>query len=610
MIDTLVIHTCVLPGFTALGLSLLLTPLVRAFARSHGYLAKPSLDRWHQTPTALFGGIGIFLAFLMSYGLWAEHDRTFWGLILGCELMFFFGLIDDVLCAKPSTKLLGQIVAASVLPACGLMVPGLPPQFAIPLTVLWVVGLVNAFNLLDNMDGLSAGVAVIAASVMAAHAVMTDNLAVAMVAAILAGSALGFLRYNVHPASIFMGDAGSQLLGYVLAAVALLGVPGHATNLVATMMIPVLLLSVPIFDTLLVALARKLHCRPVSQGGTDHSSHRLVALGLSESRAVWVLYVISAIAGALVLLNTGFGSLTLLMMMLMFGVALLLFGMFLGEVRIYSPEEMEQARKGSRSNNVFLNGLILYKRRVAEVAIDTVIIYVAYLSSYLLRYEGVISEANAALIAESLPLVITIKLSCFFGLGLYRGVWRYVSLRDLVNVVRAVTIASGATVLALLFVTRFEGYSRAAFVIDWIVLVLLVSGVRVMLRVFQELFAGAATTEGSRILIVGAGDTGELVLRELRQHHRQTYQPVGFVDDDLSKHGRSIHGLPVLGGSEGLYDIVRRHRVQEVLVAIPSLSLERWDAIASMCRAQSITCRPTTSMVSVTYESVQSGGVI
>ncbi len=298
--------TSVLPFVLAVGIVLAatLTPLARFCARRAGLVANPREDRWHGKPTALLGGPAIVVAVLAS--LLVASPFPVAGLTLawlvGAVAIATVGVYDDVRLLRPSTKLIAQIVAA-LLPICaGLRIPALPPPVSIGVTLLWIVGMTNAFNLLDNMDGLAAGVAAIVASFLVLHAQGAGDRALAAAAAALAGASAGFLVYNVHPASIFMGDGGSLFLGYCLGTLSLLNMTARPSTSLASAAVPVFLLAIPIFDTTLVTVLRILNGRSIAVGGRDHASHRLVLLGLSEPRAVTGLCLISAVTGVVSLL--------------------------------------------------------------------------------------------------------------------------------------------------------------------------------------------------------------------------------------------------------------------------------------------------------------------
>lgn len=265
-----------------------LTPIVRWVARQGGWVAIPVAEKWHDTPTTLLGGVAIFIggatALAISGGLSAFPVRV-WG---GAVLLFGAGLADDLWGLRPATKLVTQIGSAALVLSAGLLfAPSAPVWISGPLTLIWLLGLPNALNLLDAMDGVAASVAILAAVFLGLVAGFQGLGALVVAAAALAGATAGFLVYNVAPARIFMGDCGSLFLGYVLAVLGL-GVQGAGGG-VGSVLIPVLVLVVPIFDTTFVSITRIRRGQPVTHGGTDHTMHRLVRLGWSERHAPLLL---------------------------------------------------------------------------------------------------------------------------------------------------------------------------------------------------------------------------------------------------------------------------------------------------------------------------------
>lgn len=579
--------------YGGLFLSLLLafgtTPLVKRFAVRLNRVATPSQDRWHSKPTPLLGGLAIFIAFFLPYLLFYIGQHHFWVILGGAFLALSIGLFDDFIRINPSTKLIGQILIACFMVRYGLrLAPAASPLWSMPLTVLWIAGIMNAMNLLDNMDGLAGGIAVISASFLLLNSLLNGYSDIAILMSLIVGAALGFLYYNFSPAKIFMGDSGSMLLGYLLAVGSILQIDSNASHLVVTLALPVLVLSVPVFDTTFVTVMRKLHQRPISQGGRDHASHRLVAFGLSERKAVLTLYAVSSFLGILSLLYAQLNPAVMAVLIGLVGIALFSFGKFLGEIKVYTDEGALRAN-GDKKGWILLDGIVYHKRRVVEVLVDFAIICLSYISAILLRYEGIISPENLRQIRDSLPLLIGIKFVSFFSFGLYRGVWRYVSLNDLLSIFKAVLVGELGIIAALVFVARFESYSRSVFVIDGLLSLVLIGGSRVALALFRDFFISMSERK-KRILIMGAGDGGEFALREIRNNHRLDYQPVGFIDDDLKKQGYRIHGIPVLGTRHQLVEIAKRRGVQEVLIAIPSISNDRFRDVYENCKRHNILC--------------------
>jgi UDP-GlcNAc:undecaprenyl-phosphate GlcNAc-1-phosphate transferase len=277
------------------------TPAARRVALRLGAVDRPAERKLHTTPMPLLGGVAVYGAVVGSLLLFPERKEVVQlaGIVIGASWVSLLGLWDDRRGMHPTLKLIGQAAAGAVLIAVGIQVAlPLPAWANIALTLLWVVGITNAFNLLDNMDGLSSGAGAVAAACFLLMAAMNDQYLVSGLAAGVLGACLGFLVYNFNPATIFMGDSGSLFLGFVLAALGIkLRFPAN-TNWV-TWMVPVLVLGVPVFDTTLVIVSRlRRGTNPLTTPGKDHLSHRLVRLGWTEREAVLLLYLIGCALGA------------------------------------------------------------------------------------------------------------------------------------------------------------------------------------------------------------------------------------------------------------------------------------------------------------------------
>ena len=446
------IEAILYPFAAAFLLAVLLVPLCRRLAFKLDLVAHPRDDRWHRTSIPMLGGIAIGLAIFAGcfvIGI-ASEVAVF---LIAAIVIFIAGLIDDILVLKPSTKLVVQLAMASALVAFDLRLNWVESRLLDSmLTMAWVVGLTNAFNLLDNMDGLSSGTAVVVAAMMIAGlwTGVTREIAGEEMAflALIAGAASGFLVYNFPPASIFMGDAGSLTLGFSLAAMALgsEGVRGSRTDVLTVMVAPVFVLLIPIFDTTLVTVARILSGRSPAVGGRDHSSHRLVAIGLSERGAVFLLWGLAAIGGVigLIVRNTTQGW-TMIVGGL-FLALMALFAVYLARVRVYSDTAVPPARE---SRLTPLVNEFMHKRRVFEVLMDFILIAAAYYFANRWRYDVETYAAQADRFYSSLPIVISVQLIAFFLVGVYRGLWHVFDAHDAVTVLKGVAL--GVSGVALLY---------------------------------------------------------------------------------------------------------------------------------------------------------------
>lgn len=289
----------------ALSFALASTPVVRRFAQRVGFLDKPAARKLQKHPIPLMGGVAIYAGFLISLVLFGRHYLPeLAGILGGATLLSLLGLWDDRVELPAAVKLLGQIAATAglILTKARIQLGWLPDWTNIVLTVLWVVGISNAINFLDNMDGLAGGISAVAAAYFMVIAAMNGQYLVSSLAAAVFGACLGFLVFNSRPASIFMGDAGSLFLGFVLAVIGIkLRFPANINTI--TWMVPVLVMGVPIFDTALVIVSRSRRgVNPFTTAGKDHTSHRLVRLGFTQREAVFALYLVSCFLGLLAIL--------------------------------------------------------------------------------------------------------------------------------------------------------------------------------------------------------------------------------------------------------------------------------------------------------------------
>ena len=570
----------------ALAAALGATWAVRGVARRMSWVARPRADRWHLRPTALLGGVGIFVGFMVSYLAWRPARIDGDALLVACSAaMFLLGLVDDRIQLKPYTKLIGQIAVATLCTTYGLRLHWLQNVVLdTGLTIFWLVGVTNALNLLDNIDGAAAGIATIAALFLVYFSHVQGHHDGARLAAAFAGATLGFLVFNFNPASIFMGDCGSLFLGFFLGGLSLVGsnVTGARRNLAAVLSIPVLLLLIPILDTTLVTISRRYHGRSVAQGGRDHASHRLVALGLSERGATLLLWAIAATSGGVAVLVRNVSQAVALGLVAAFIMAMLFLTVFLGRVKVYEAIEAEAEAR----NRALLPTLadFSYKRRVFETLNDLVLILLCYYGAYLLRFEGLAEQAEFLQpFGRSLPVVVVTQLGVFLAVGLYRGLWRYTGMDDLALIVKAVLAAAATSSVALYVLFRFHGLSRSVMLIDAVLLLLGVAGTRVAFRLLRS-WLGGVRESGQRVLIYGAGDGGELLLRELRNNHDLGLVAVGFVDDDPQKTGRVIHGVPVVGGIAELDRLIASTRVEVVVASTAKIEPDRWELVERTCR--------------------------
>lgn len=446
----------------------------RAIAHRLGFVSRPRKGRWSQDTVALGGGVPIALALIAGAAFSGSELALVYAPALA--LVFLLGLIDDVRGVPPAGKLIVQALAAAYVVSFGILLPGPGPLLAIPLTIAWIVGLTNALNLLDNMDGLAAGIAAIAAIALA---FLLDGFW-ALSAWILAGAALGFLIHNFKPARIFMGDGGSLPLGFALALLSTrVRIPG-APPWYALIAVAFLPLAVPLLDTALVAYTRRRAGRPFFLGGRDHTSHRLVALGLSERRAVLVLYACGALAGAGALSALLGVWPVILAAAALVAAGLALFGVFLSGAPVsYGSEGAAPLNRGG-------DPILI----AVEIAVDIAVIALVWTLSHLMRFQNFGPETVAAYtratVIPLLPFVLASKLGALFICGLHRGFFKALSLKDVYRIFKAASLGSLLLVLASALGSRLENLSRLVVALDWSLTFLAVLATRAALGALRR----------------------------------------------------------------------------------------------------------------------------
>jgi len=566
----------------AFGISVGLTFGVRAMARRFNLFAQPSPDRWHRRPTALLGGVALALGFACPV-LWLGAFAEVAPAVALAALVAAIGLADDLKRLNPATKLVFQAVVAAIALFVGFRLGWTGSLTADSLlTVLWLVGLANAFNLLDNMDGLAAGVAAIAALAYLVLAVSLGAATDALLFAALAGSVLGFLVFNFQPASIFMGDAGSLFLGFTLALLSTRLGPGLGAGGISAVLIPVAILSVPIFDTALVTFLRGLAGRSVSVGGRDHSSHRLVGLGLPERRAVLVLYGCAA-AAASAGLSVSYLDLSHANILVgLFFVGLTFFGIHLAHVRVYRADEAEAT--GGKTTIAIVLRNVNSRIHVLDVLVDVCVVTLSYYAAFRIRFDDAAFVNFFPVFLRSLPIVVGVSVASLWWAGAYRGMWNYFGMFDVAVLVRATALATVCSVAAVSYAFRFENHSRAVFVISGVLGFVLLAAGRASFRLVHELAGRTGnSTAVKRVLVYGAGDAGFHVLQAIRAS-KLPLQVVGLADDDAAMHGRSVLGVQVVGGLQALLRMVEERSVEGVLVSTMSIPHDLLDRLRAACR--------------------------
>ena len=589
--------------------SFLLTPLIRLVSVKVGAVDLPGERKIHQKPMPSAGGLAIFVSsilcilIMLSIGFASEYFRFLssgkWiGALIGAVIIVGLGLVDDIRRLHYVPKAIIQMLAGLLLVAVGfeIKVLSLPFTsrvlelgfFSIPFTILWIMGITNALNLIDGLDGLAAGVALIAFGTIFSVAVLNGNAQTALLCALLGGSILGFLKYNFHPASIFLGDSGSLFLGYCLSIISIEG--SYKGAAVLSIMVPILVLGLPIVDTLLAMLRRFFKSlRLVSsidsqylllgmfKADRDHIHHRLLRLGLSHQRVVLMLYGLGVILGlgavsTLFLKNRDIGFL-----MLAIGIATY------GGIKKLGYNELAIV-KGSAFLPVF--SLPMVNRRIFHVFFDVMLITLAYAGALIFKYEAASYEFLKNLAFKTFPLILLIKVAVFYFGGVYRRSWRYTNVADGILLFQVILLSSLLSYILSNLILPVP-ISFRIFVVDGFLLTLLAGGSRLSFRVL-DYFQREEKKTGERAIIYGAGKGGTFALREFLSNASLHLLPIGFIDDNRDMAGKIINGYPVLGTIENLSALLETHHPSHVIISSLKIPSAKIRALKQFCEKNGV----------------------
>jgi UDP-GlcNAc:undecaprenyl-phosphate GlcNAc-1-phosphate transferase len=603
----------------AAGASYLLTPLVRRFAVLANITDLPNERKIHKKPIPLLGGFSVFIAFNLSVviglmitpSLGAGTILSRWPSFFICEtIVLFLGFLDDLKHLKPSLKFVFQVGVGFLAFVFGFGIQNVANPFgggiinlgllSMPVTILWVVFIANALNLIDGLDGLAAGTAFIASMTIFAISFFNANEGIALVSIVLAGSVLGFLRYNFHPATIFLGDSGSLLLGFLLAIFSVQGSSQGPT--VLAMMAPILALGLPIMDTLLSMGRRFLKSIHVIDYSTkknstkalligrfsvfaadkDHLHHRLLKRGFSQRKAVLILYGVCIGLSALAFLSFAYKNVNMIPFM---GAILIAF--FIGIRRLNYPEF-----------KILENGLLIpiinfpmVSGRLFLAFFDLMAIsFSAYLGISLL-FKGFGESAQAHFI-QVVPLLLLIKIGVFFLSGIYRLSLVQASLEEAARILGTIFLSSLSSFLIMSLIFDVDDFGGPAFfVLDFYLLLTLAGGFRGTFRVLKSYYEKGLSVKGRKVLIYGAGSRGSSVLKEIRHNGSYTISPVGFIDDDPQKIGRDLHGCPIIGALEDLDELYKQNDISEIIISTEKIGRDKVKKLVEFCEKKGIVLR-------------------
>ena len=497
-------------------LALFGVPIVRAAARRLSVLAPVDEMSRHREPIPLLGGAAIVGAVLFAISI--AGVLPLW-MLLGTTGLFAVGLFDDVVALRPTRKLILQaVVVVAVLMTRQPHMNSSWPMLDAVFSALWLVSTINAFNLIDGLDGLAAGIGIAAALAIAFLGGRNGDLSLSCQALAIGGALVAFLIFNAHPASIFMGDSGALPLGFMLGAMALEAGSGatHSSRL-AQAAIPLLIMLVPILDMTIASLGRAATGTPVTRRGLDHSHHTLLALGLSDRMAVIVCWSLQMIAAGCAVVIAVMPHAWLFFALPFLGAFFGLIGSFMIDLTV---DEVDAARQNQPLPRLarFIRG-VAYRRRMAAVGLDCTLITAAYLGAFLLRRGFVVDETIVTNLLPNVPLVAVIAYGAFSIFGLYRRGWHYRDTTDALRLANA-AVASG---ILLVIGSYFLPLMVSGSIV--VLFVVLLVGLLILSRLwFRALHIG----------IVWLASVSEQVNENVTLDHALQRVPVNKVDKAVS----------------------------------------------------------------------------
>jgi UDP-GlcNAc:undecaprenyl-phosphate GlcNAc-1-phosphate transferase len=566
---TIIAERLIICGATAFGSAAALTPAAKALASQFNIVGMPCEESGHSEPTPVLGGLAIVVAVIASLGIAGE--LPLW-MLAGTLALLAVGIVDDVIELTPLRKLLAQLAVVAFFLWAAPPPPVVTrwPLVNLGLAGFWMVAVINAYNLVDGLDGLAAGVGIAAVGAIGVVGWWSRDAALTC-AALAAGAALGgFLLFNFHSASIFMGDSGALPMGFLLGALSLQGAALQLNSHLSRAVFPMLVMLVPLLDTAIVSVSRLATGNPISRRGLDHSHHRLLTLGLSVPRAVAVSWSLAA-TGALLAAGQTLLPHAYLLSALPFVIAGIgVIGLFMVDLTF---EDRAPGAAYGYLQGVARNILSLgYKRRLAEAVLDLALIPAAYFGACLLRRDFIINDAQVLSMMSSTPVFFVATYVAFGLTGVYRGIWRYAGIADFIRFANGSLLAGILVAIASLFI-RLE-ISGSIAVLYVVLLFNLLVFTRMSFHIQRRALAlFALPTE--QVLIVGAGRMGEAATRYIFSGSDRRMRLVGFVDDDAFKGGKLVHGHQVLGPLDELPRIYATAGFHRILIAADDISKER-----------------------------------
>jgi UDP-GlcNAc:undecaprenyl-phosphate GlcNAc-1-phosphate transferase len=542
-------------GITAV-VGLIFNALLVRFSNRLPFLKTPAHDRWHTGRIPDSGGIAIFGALAVAYFL--EFQGRYVPVALGALALWTLGTIDDQIHLTPKIKIGAQAIIVTAVVGSGISVNVTSYNFVnAALSWLWLMGITNAFNLIDNMDGLAAGVVIIIAAFRSGLLYINGFTNESLLFAVIAASFSGFLVFNLKPAKIFMGDGGSMLAGFILAALTIHSPILHAHSSIASFFYPVLTFAYPIFDTTLVTTLRKIAGRKISVGGRDHSSHRLASLGMQDSAVVLTLWLFTAVgsAAAFLLYRLPVSTGIAILLLLLFAS---LFGLFLATLPAY-PMFSSRAAGRLRALRRWVPSL----RAGVTLLLDSTVAALAVITAFLIRFDLTIPASQYSNVLLSIPVIMASHALGGILFHTYDWSWEFFGVSEILPLAGAACVSTLAGVGFYFSVGDVSGgvvllYAALSFGLTVMM--------RSSLRFFRQTLQQPASGECRRVAIFRADLEGEALARFLLGSATLALRPVVFLDDRPLREGVRVCGLPVRNIDSNLRILQREWKLDAVLL--------------------------------------------
>ena len=587
------------PAAVAGFLAWLLTPASVWLALRVGAIDEPGPRRVHTQPVPRLGGLAVVASTVTLLGAgaigipwaprWAAPTVSF-GILAGLAPILAVSIRDDISHMRALPKFIAHGMGAAVAMAFGVLLPptvhlfGVPVSLgwmAIPLSALWLIGVTNAFNIVDGLDGLSAGLGLISAASLAGVLLMTHEPGNAAAVLVLGGSIVGFLPYNIHPARVFLGDSGATAIGYLLGCFTLAG-PALLSSGLATL-IPVLLVGVPVADTI-VSMARRMLSRLETGSGNrfyeadhNHIHHRLLVLGLSHQKAVLTLYAAGGLLSLMAL-----ASLLLTKQQSGYLLGGILLAGLIGLNRL-GYGEFALLRRGVALR---FYDLPVLRRSFFVVFVDIAVIAVALYLSIGLKLDDWDPAVTRGHLLAMLAVLTPATVISFTWLGMYRGSWRLAGIEDFWRLCLAVVCGSLAGLALFAMIVPSE-VPFSLFGVYTFVALVLANGTRVSYRLADQ-FRMRASIGGEPAVIYGAGIGGASAVREMLSNSLLGLTPVGFIDDNPARAGKSVNGYPILGDVDQTEAVLAQSGAKVVVVSSHKITEEKVAQVRRVCEVRGV----------------------